>query len=129
MSSKTILLIDDEADIREVVQMSLELSDFGREWKAIAAASGNEGLELARQHQPDAILLDVMMPDIDGPTTLKKLKADPTTQSIPVIFLTAKLRAKDPHRYKELGVVTVLEKPFDPLSLADEIAKALAWKS
>ncbi len=129
MSSKTILLIDDEADIREVVQMSLELSDFGREWKAIAAASGNEGLELARQHQPDAILLDVMMPDIDGPTTLKKLKADPTTQSIPVIFLTAKLRTKDPHRYKELGVVTVLEKPFDPLSLADEIAKALAWKS
>ena len=129
MSRKTILLIDDEADIREVVQMSLELSDRGREWNAIAAASGTEGLALARQHQPDAILLDVMMPDLDGPTTLKKLKADPQTQDIPVIFLTAKIRATDPHRYEQLDVVTVLEKPFDPLTLADNIATALAWKT
>lgn len=124
MAAKRILIIDDEADIREVAQLSLEISN---DWKVITAASGQEGLQIAAKEKPNAILLDVMMPDMDGPTTWQHLQENPTTKDIPVIFLTAKVQAKEQQRYAQLGVTAVLTKPFDPVTLADRIAEALNW--
>ena len=122
--TKRILVIDDENDIREVVQLSLA-SLAG--WETLTAASGREGLARAADEQPDAILLDVMMPDMDGPTAFRKLQAEASTRSIPVIFLTAKVQAPDRRRLAELGVAAVIAKPFDPLRLPEEIASALGW--
>ncbi len=91
------------------------------------ASSGQEGLDMAATHQPDAILLDVMMPDMDGLTTFQKLQANPATQAIPVILLTAKIQASDRRRYAELGLSAAIAKPFNPLDLANQIASALNW--
>jgi len=124
MKKPRVLIVDDEDDIREVAQISLELTAG---WKVLTASSGGEGLRIARADQPDAILLDVMMPDMDGPTTLQKLQADPAIRHIPVVLLTAKLQPADRKRFAELGAAGVLAKPFDPLQLAGQVAKALHW--
>lgn len=124
MGNRTILIIDDEADIRAVAQLSLEIN---QDWQVLTAASGGAGLTLAREQRPDAILLDVMMPDLDGPATWALLQEDPHTQTIPVIFLTAKVQAAEQRRYAELGVKAVLTKPFDPVRLGDLIVEALSW--
>ncbi len=87
--SKTLLLIDDDDDIREIAQLALEL---GANWNILSAASGEEGIATARAKKPDAILLDVMMPVLDGPATLARLREDEETRAIPVVFLTAKAR-------------------------------------
>lgn len=122
--TKRILIVDDEDDIREVAQVSLELVGH---FDVLTAACGRDGLDRARSDQPDAILLDVMMPDMDGPSTLAKLRADPATRDIPVLFLTAKTQSAERTRLAELGVAGVLTKPFDPLKLAGEVAAALSW--
>lgn len=124
MTSKRILVIDDEDDIREVAQLCLETVGG---WEVMTAACGSEGLVQAETQQPDAILLDVMMPDMDGPTTFHKLKVNPATEDIPVVFLTAKVQAAEQRKFVELGVKAVLTKPFDPLTLATEVAKVLGW--
>ncbi|MDQ3811627.1 MAG: response regulator [Chloroflexota bacterium] len=124
MSTRRILIVDDEDDIREVAQVSLELVG---QWEVMTAASGRDGIERARRAQPDAILLDVMMPDMDGPTTLAQLQADPQTRDIPVLFLTAKAQSADRTRLAQLGAAGVLTKPFDPLKLAADVAATLAW--
>lgn len=121
---KRILLIEDEDDIREVAQASLELT---RGWEVHAASSGREGIERAASLQPDAILLDVMMPDMDGPTTFTHLQERADTRAIPVILLTAKVQAADRSRFDGLGVRAVIAKPFDPMTLADQVANALGW--
>jgi CheY-like chemotaxis protein len=121
---KHILLIDDEEDIREVTAMSLEIVAG---WKVTCAASGKEGMEAARREMPDAILLDVMMPDQDGPTTMRLLRADPVTSKIPVLFLTAKVQTIERERLAASGAAGTLAKPFDPMKLADEISQALGW--
>lgn len=95
----------------------------------MTAACGGEGLVKAETQQPDAILLDVMMPDMDGPTTFHQLQANAATQDIPVVFLTAKVQAAEQRRFAELGVKAVLTKPFDPLTLASQVANALGWSS
>ena len=124
MMRRRILIIDDEDDIREVAQVSLELvGDF----EVLTATCGPDGVERARSGQPDAILLDVMMPDMDGPTTLAQLRSDPATQHIPVLFLTAKAQPVERARLAELGADGILTKPFDPLKLAGEVAAALRW--
>ena len=120
-AGKRVLLIDDEDDIRQVAQLSLEL--VGK-WEVLAATSGAEGLHLAAQSQPDAILLDVMMPAMDGRATFRHLQADPSTRDIPVILLTAKVHL---HEEQALHVVTIIPKPFDPLKLPGQIASALGW--
>ncbi len=84
---------------------------------------------MAEAKQPDAILLDVMMPDMDGPATFKKLQANPSTQQIPVILLTAKVLYADQRRFSELGVNSVIAKPFEPMNLAAQVASALGWES
>jgi CheY-like chemotaxis protein len=122
--SRKILLVDDEDDIREVAQMSLEMTAG---WDVLTAASGAEGLRLAAAERPDAILLDVMMPGMDGPATARALKAEPGTAEIPIILLTAKVQAADRRRFDDLGVAGILAKPFDPMALADEVRGVLGW--
>ncbi|WP_017314137.1 response regulator [Mastigocladopsis repens] len=122
MTAKQILVIDDEDDIRKLIQTCLEIMGG---WQVLSASSGSEGLLLAQATQPDAILLDVMMPDMDGPTTFQQLQANPTTQHIPVILLTARGRAADHHLFAGLGVTGVINKPFNPHKLADQVAATL----
>jgi CheY-like chemotaxis protein len=122
--TRTVLIVDDDDDIREVAQLSIELVAG---WKVIAATSGVEGVSLAVAERPDAILLDVMMPGMDGPTTLDRLRSLAETQTIPVIFLTAKARASELERLAALAVAGVLSKPFDPVTLPGQIADLLGW--
>jgi CheY-like chemotaxis protein len=122
MNSRCILVIDDEADIREIARMSLKLT---RRWDVLTAASSAEGVAIAQAKQPDAILLDVVMPEVDGLETLNALRSNPTTQQIPVILLTA--TAKIVAQAQQLGAQAVLIKPFDPGTLATHIEKALGW--
>ncbi|HEV8432811.1 MAG TPA: response regulator [Thermoanaerobaculia bacterium] len=124
MQPKKILIVDDEDHIREIASVSLELT---RGWEVSMAGSGADALRIAPQLRPDAILLDVMMPGMDGPTTFRRLQDDPSTRDIPVIFLTAKVQAADRRRFTELGVRSMIAKPFDPLRLAIDVAAALEW--
>jgi CheY-like chemotaxis protein len=121
---RKILIIDDEDDIREVAALSLE-SVAG--WDVAMASSGAQGLLRAAEYQPDAILLDVMMPGMDGPTTFRELRKNPVTAKIPVLLLTAKVQATDQRRFADLGVEAVLFKPFDPLTLSSQISGVLGW--
>jgi two-component system alkaline phosphatase synthesis response regulator PhoP len=123
MSQKHILLVDDEPDIREVVSLSLQ--EIGG-WRVSSATSGHQGIALARSEQPDAILLDVMMPDIDGPATFERLRRDPQTCDIPVILLTATSQSAHPRGFARLGVAGILTKPFDPALLSDQVDAILA---
>jgi CheY-like chemotaxis protein len=119
---RRVLVIDDDDDIRMLVRLSLQRVG-GLE--VIEAANGREGLALARAERPDAILLDVMMPEMDGPTTVSELRRVPETADIPVILLTAKVQARDHERFAELPIQGTIPKPFDPLTLArqlDELA-------
>ncbi len=122
--AKRVLIVDDEDDIREVAALSLS-SLAG--YEVLSADSGSSALVIASNQQPDAILLDVMMPDMDGPTTLRKLQAQPSTANIPVVFLTAKVQPSERARFASLGAAAVLSKPFDPLTLSTELAAALGW--
>jgi CheY-like chemotaxis protein len=121
---RKILIIDDEDDIREVAALSLE-SIAG--WEVVTASSGAQGLARAIEHSPDAILLDVMMPGMDGPTTFRELRKNSATDKIPVLLLTAKVQSSDQRRFADLGVESVLFKPFDPLTLAEQISAVLGW--
>jgi CheY-like chemotaxis protein len=124
MLSKRILVIDDEADIREIAKVSLQIT---KNWEVFTAASSQEGVLIAATQQPDAILLDVMMPGVDGLVTLQTLSQNPETQAIPVILLTATLKVATQQQYLQLGAKAVLIKPFDPGLLATQIEKALGW--
>lgn len=122
---RRILLIDDEDDIREVASLTLEATAG---WDVISADSGRSGIQAALQHQPEAILMDVMMPEMDGPTTFREMQKDPALSHIPVILLTAKVQGVDQRRFADLGVAAVLFKPFDPMTLAQQIADVLHWE-
>jgi DNA-binding response OmpR family regulator len=124
MLPKQLLVIDDEDDIREVASLSLELTEG---WTVRTASCGADGTTLALSMKPDAILLDVMMPDMDGPSTFRSLQQQSATKSIPVIFLTAKVQAADRSRLMELGARGIIAKPFDPLVLGQQIKDVLAW--
>jgi CheY-like chemotaxis protein len=125
MPPKQILVIDDENDIREVARLSLQLTE---NWTVSCANGGAAGTALALSSEPDAILLDVMMPDMDGPSTLRVLQHQGGTKTIPVIFLTAKVQAADRHRFMQLGVRGIISKPFDPLTLGQQIREMLEWE-
>jgi CheY-like chemotaxis protein len=122
--TKRILVIDDEDGIREIIQISLEVAAG---WEVLTASSGNEGLVTAKIEQPDAILLDVMMPDMDGPTTFRKLQANADTQGIPTILLTAKAKISEQQQFIDLGVAGVITKPFKAVDLVTTICKILSW--
>ena len=122
--SRSVLIVDDEADVRSIAQIGIEM---GSNWQVITAESGREALTLAEYHQPDVILLDMMMPDLDGRATLQSLKANPMTQAIPVILMTAKARSNHSSGFDELDVVAVFAKPFRPLQLSAQIRETLGW--
>jgi two-component system OmpR family response regulator len=113
-----ILHIDDEADIREVVEISLGIDPA---LTSRNCGSGTEALVVAAEWQPDIILLDVMMPVMDGPATLLQLRANPQTADIPVVFMTARAQAREVDRFRSLGAVGVIPKPFDPMTLAASV--------
>ena len=117
-------MIDDEKNLCAVIEACLE--NLGG-WQVLTALSGSEGLKKAQVQQPDAILLDVMMPDIDGLTLFQELQKDGATQAIPVILLTAKVQSVDLAQFSQLGVAGVIAKPFDPLTLAKQVASLLKW--
>jgi len=121
---KRILIIDDQEDIRQVAAISLEIVAG---WDVSMASSGRDGLAKAASERPDAILLDVMMPGMDGPTTFIELQRQPETAGIPVIFLTANVRAVDRRRLAGIAVAAILGKPFDPTTLSSQIAGVLGW--
>ncbi|MEN9204123.1 MAG: response regulator [Thermostichus sp. DG_1_6_bins_120] len=123
--TRRVLVVDDEDDIREVAQLSLEIMAG---WEVWGAPSGKEGIRIAETTRPDVILLDVMMPDMDGPTTFRQLQANPKTQDIPVILLTAKVRARlVKEQFLPMGVCGVITKPFDATKLADQVAETVGW--
>jgi CheY-like chemotaxis protein len=124
MLSKRILVIDDEDVIQEVVQGCFE--DVAG-WEVLLASSGREGLEQVVAEQPDAILLDEMMPGMDGIAFLKRLRANDDNPSIPVVLLTAKVDLTDPKLLRELGVVDAIAKPFDAIALVERVAEVLGW--
>lgn len=124
MNTKRILIVDDEYRIREVTKIALEMMAG---WEILTASSGKEGLLQAEVHQPDAIVLDVMMPDMDGTATLAALQANSSTRDIPVVLLSAKVQINDRPQFAQLGVKAIIAKPFDPLKLATQIAEALGW--
>ena len=122
--TRHVLLIDDDDAIREVATMSLEL--VGK-WRVTAASGGSEGLAKATADRPDAILLDVMMPEMDGPTTLARLRNTAEISDVPVVLLTAKAQTAERRTYSELNVSGVLTKPFDPMLLPTLISELLGW--
>jgi CheY-like chemotaxis protein len=109
---RKVLVVDEDPDLRRIVELTLRAV---ASWQVLLAESGEEGLVLAARERPDVILLDVMMPGMDGPTTLARLRAQPRTASVPVIFITAKAQKHETARYLDLGAAGVIQKPFDPL--------------
>lgn len=124
MTTKRILVVDNEQYIQEIAQICLQTV---ANWHVVTASSGREALVVAEAQQPDAILLDVMMPEMDGLTTFQKLQDNSATQHIPVLLLTAKAQASDLRRYTDLGVRGAIAKPFEPLELAHQVAQILGW--
>ncbi|MGK2859218.1 MAG: response regulator [Thermoanaerobaculia bacterium] len=116
------LIIDDEDDVRQVVRLSL-----GRVggMDVVDAHSGAAGVALALETRPDFILLDLMMPEMDGVETFSRLRGDERTASIPVIFLTAKALPSEIERLRNLGALDVVVKPFNPMTLADQLRAIL----
>ena len=112
------------ADLRAVIKLSLELT-VG--WQVVTATSGVEGLRKAADQDPDAILLDVMMPGLDGLATLDRLRTGAVTREVPVIFLTARALVPESRRLTQLGVAGVIAKPFDPETFGSEVATMLGW--
>jgi DNA-binding response OmpR family regulator len=116
-----VLVIDDEAPIRLLCRVNLEAEDM----EVLEAEDGPEGLERARAERPDVILLDVMMPGMDGWEVLQRLLEDETTREIPIVFLTARAELRDRARGLELGGVDYVTKPFHPVELAPLIRNLL----
>ena len=122
--TKSILLIDDEPNLAQVIAVCLE--SF-KGWKVQIANSGKAGLSIVESLKPDAILLDVMMPEMDGITVFHHLQQNPATQNIPVILLTAKVQASDRARFAQLDIAGTIAKPFEPLQIANQIVQLLKW--
>ena len=124
MSKRRVLLIDDEDDIRSIAAIALERVGG---WEVKAASGGVAGIAIAEDWHPDAILLDAMMPGLDGLATLKALRERPATGKIPVVFLTASVQTAERQVLVDAGAAGVLAKPFDPMTLHRVVADALGW--
>ena len=122
MEIRKVLLAEDDMDIQKVAQISLQ---FRSGWEVSLATNGEECLAMAASDRPDLILLDCMMPKLDGYETCRRLKQDPNLCNIPVIFLTAKAQETEVRKGLALGAIGYLTKPFNPLSLASEIKQIL----
>jgi CheY-like chemotaxis protein len=118
-----VLLVDDDDDIRSIGELALvEVGGMS----VVLASSGAMALEVAERELPDVVLLDVMMPGMDGLTTFRRLREQPATATIPIVFVTAKVQRHEVQRYLELGAIGVIGKPFDPMTLPDELRAILA---
>ena len=126
MTVPTVLVVDDDDDIRELTKTTLELT---ADWHVLTASGGNEAIGIARAHPLDAILLDMMMPDMDGLTTFDHLQADETTRPIPVILFTAKVQVGDRQVWEGRAIRGAIAKPYDPMRLAEDVARLLRWTS
>jgi len=126
VATPTVLIVDDDDSIREITRLALEVMGG---WTVIDANGGAAALQLAGSQRPDVVLLDVMMPDMDGPTTFRHLQADEKTRAIPVVLLTAKVQVGDRQVWDDLDVVGVIPKPFDPMTLANQVAELLGWET
>jgi two-component system OmpR family response regulator len=115
---KTLLYVDDDSDIREIVELALGLIDNLR---VHTCASGEEALRLICTLEPDLVLLDVMMPGMDGPTVFSRMRANTERPNCPVIFVTAKALPREIALFRELGAVGVIAKPFDPMELGRQV--------
>jgi CheY-like chemotaxis protein len=122
MSEIRILHVDDESDIRDVVDMSLGLNP---DFRVRACSTGAEAIKAAAEWSPYLILLDVMMPGMDGPATLEQLRKNPQTSEIPVVFMTARAQAREIDQFIAMGAQGVISKPFDPMTLAAEVQDQL----
>jgi CheY-like chemotaxis protein len=122
MSAIRILHVDDEPDIREIVGLSLSLNP---EFELRTCGSGADAITAAAAWSPLLILLDVMMPGMDGPTTLSQLRRNPRTSEIPVLFMTARTQAREVEQFISLGAQGVISKPFDPMTLAFSVRNHL----
>jgi CheY-like chemotaxis protein len=124
MENKRVLIIDDEETIQTVVKFGINLA---ANWEVLTASSGPQGIQMAQTEPVDVILLDVMMPEMDGIATFQALQSQPHTCEIPVIFLTAKAQTDERRQFNDLGVSGVITKPFNSLDLPTLIAKLLHW--
>lgn len=115
---QTVLYVDDEPDIRQIVQLALGLAPG---LTIHTAGSGEQALALARELRPDLVLLDVMMPGLDGPGTLRRMRVDSLLAPIPVIFMTAKAMPQEVARFRQMGAAGVIAKPFDPMQLMHHV--------
>lgn len=122
---KRVLIIDDEADVRSVVRGCLE--DIAG-WEVVTAESGKEGLVKVITDEPDAIMLDVMMPGMDGLEFLSALRNYTKEATLPVVLLTAKINVAESNDLSGLNIKGVIEKPFDPFLLVEQFANLLNWK-
>lgn len=120
MNLRKIMLVDDEPALRTIAALSLK--NIGK-WQVVAAGSGAEALVLVEKERPDAILLDVMMPDLDGPSTFVKLRELPAGRSVPIIFMTALDEKEEHDKLLALGARGVIVKPFAPLALPNQIRR------
>lgn len=119
------MVVDDDDATRHAAARSLQMMS---DWEVVEAYCGAQALESASAQQPDAILLDVVMPAMDGPAMVAKLRTSRATSHIPIVLLTGKVQAVKNGSYAHLPVAGILIKPFDPLRLASQIAQALGWK-
>lgn len=117
-----VLIIDDEDDIRQIAKFALNKV---AEWDVVDSDSAEDGIRLAASERPDAILLDVLMPGMDGPTALAELKKNPATSGIPVVFLTARGLPEEINQLKKQGAAGVITKPFDPMTLAEDMTSII----
>jgi len=124
VSVPTVLVVDDNDDIRELAQLCLETVDG---WVVLTAGSGPDAIAAAREHHPDAVLLDMMMPEMDGLTTFEHLQSDESTRDIPVLLFTAKLQARDRQVWEGTAIRGTIAKPFDPMTLGAEVSRTLQW--
>ncbi len=114
----SILYAEDDEDIRSIVEITLQnFSDF----RLISCNGGGEALKMADKSSPDMVLLDVMMPDVDGITVLNALKQREDLQNVPIVLMTAKVQKHEIEQFKALGAIDVIVKPFDPITLADQL--------
>jgi CheY-like chemotaxis protein len=120
-TARRVLLVDDERSIRLLCRVNLVASGM----EVLEAANGREGLELARQERPDLVLLDVMMPELDGWTVARELAADEQTRDIPIVFLTARADPADRRLGEQLGGVGYVVKPFDPVTIGEFVESVL----
>jgi CheY-like chemotaxis protein len=123
--TRRVLVVDDSEDLRTVATVALRTV---AKWDVITASSGSEAVEVAARERPDAILLDVMMPSLDGPATVVRLRQKDVTKATPVIFLTAKQQPSDLERFATYDVAGIIAKPFDPMTLASEVSRILRWE-